>query len=186
MHKDIHSEGKPASPPEVEPVTAVEVDQLRAGLLEGDPERRARVRAALLADQSLASANDLWDRMREHLDESGNDVTRLRNRLRLQRRRVLSGNTARKSRRFTLPQMALATATSVAVTMSLVLWLNQRPQQEVVSTTSAFDSQSTQLVDSSTLQLTQQVDFDLTSNVDFYVWMESQEDLIPEVRRKGT
>ncbi len=81
--------------------------------------------------------------------------------------------------------MVFATAASVAVTLSMVLWLNQPPRQTSVSVAD-IGTRVVHESDSVTPQLTRSLDLDLTENVDFYVWMESQGDLSIEVPRKGT
>ena len=166
-------------------VTVTQVDQLRAGLLDTSPELKAQVESALRQDPTLAAEYKRWTQVREQLESSKEDETKLQNQLRLRRRAVLSGNVVTKPRRFTLPQMALATATSVALTLGLVLWLKEAPQPNVASNTGA-DIQTVLLTDVDEVNPTKTVDLDLTNNVDFYVWMERQDDLFLEVPRKGT
>ena len=162
-------------------VTVTQIDQLRAGLLDSSPELKAQVESALCQDTTLSAEYDRWNQVREQLESSKDDETKLQNQLRLRRRAVLSGKAIKKPRRFTLPQMALATATSVALTLGLVLWLNQVPQPNVAANLNA----STQPAQSTGMANTNlsTVDFDLTNNVDFYVWMERQSDLFVEVPR---
>lgn len=165
-------------------VTVTQIDQLRAGLLDDAPELKAQIESALRQDPALGAEYDRWNLVREQLESSKDDATKLKNQLRLRRRAVLSGNTVRKPWRFTLPQMALTTATSVALTLGLVLWVNQVPQPDAAANLDA----STKTVQSTGGASTNlpTVDFDLTNNVDFYVWIERQSDLFVEVPRKGT
>ena len=165
-------------------VTVTQIDQLRAGLLDDSPELKARIQSALRQDPGLAAEYNHWNQVREQLESSKNDAPRLQNQLRLRRRAVLSGKAITKSRRYTLPQMALATATSVALTLGVVLWINQVSQPNVAANLNA----STQAIQSADMDNTNStpVDFDLTNNVDFYVWIERQDDLFVEVPRKGT
>ena len=165
-------------------VTVTQIDQLRAGLLDDSPELKAEIESALHQDPALSTEYDRWNKVREQLESSQDDATKLQNQLRLRRRAVLSGKAVKKPRRFTLPQMALATATSVALTLGLVLWLNQVPQPNVAANLSA-STQTTQTNGVANTNLST-VDFDLTNNVDFYVWIERQSDLFVEVPRKGT
>ena len=160
-------------------VTVTQIDQLRAGLLDDSPELKAQIESTLRQDPALSTEYDRWNQVREQLETSKEDATKLQNQLRLRRRAVLSGKAVRKPRQFTLPHMALATATSVLLTLGVVLWLNQEPQPNVAVNLNA----STQPAQSTGLST---VDFDLTNNVDFYVWMERQSDLFVEVPRKGT
>ena len=166
-------------------VTVTQVDQLRAGLLDTSPELKAQVESALRQDPTLAAEYNRWTQVREQLESAKDDETQLQNQLRVRRRRVLSGKAVIKPRRFTLPQMALATATSVALTLGLVLWLNEAPQPNVALNTGT-NTQTILLTDVDKANLTKTVDFDVTNNVDFYVWMERQDDLFVEVPRKGT
>ena len=165
-------------------VTVSQIDQLRAGLLDDTPELKKQIESALYQDPALNVEYDRWNRIREQLESSKADSTKLQNQLRLRRRAVLGGKAVRKSWRFTLPQMALATATTVVLTLGLVLWVNQVPQPNVTANLNA-STQMTQTAGATSTNLSM-VDFDLTNNVDFYVWIERQSDLFVEVPRKGT
>ncbi|MDJ0958003.1 MAG: hypothetical protein QNI91_14135 [Arenicellales bacterium] len=165
-------------------VTVTQIDQLRAGLLDDSPKLKAKVESALHQDPALSAEYDRWNQVREQLESSKDDATKLQNQLRLRRRAVLSGKVTRKPRRFTLPQMALATATSVALTLGLVLWINQAPYPNGAANLNA--STPTKQATGVTSSNLSTVDFDLTNNVDFYVWIERQSDLFVEVPRKGT
>lgn len=158
------------------------LDQLRAGLLEDDPKLKSQVEAILREDQKFAAENDRWEEIRRQLDSMEDSDIRLKNQLRLRRRSVLSGRAGRKTHRFTLPQMALATATSVAVTLSAVLWYNDFSQTTVVMEPSG-DTATKIAYPTSTDETGE---FDLTNNVDFYVWMEHQSDLFTQGPRNGT
>lgn len=158
-------------------VTVTQIDQLRAGVLDDAPELKAQVESALRQDRTLAAEYDRWNQFREQLESSKEEAIQLQNQLRLRRRAVLSGKAVTKPRRFTLPQMAVATAASVALTLALVLWINEAPQPNVVASTSS-GTQKTLLTDVDNANL--------TNNVDFYVWMERQNDLFVEVPRNGT
>ena len=162
-------------------VTVTQIDQLKAGLLDDSPELKAKIESALDQDPALSAEYDRWNQIREQLESSKEDATKLQNQLRLRRRAVLSGKAIKRPRRFTFPQMALATATSVALTLGLVLWLNQLPQSNVATNLNA-STQTMQTTGVASTNLST-VDFDLTNNVDFYVWMERQSDLFVEVPR---
>ena len=157
-------------------VSIEQIDRLRAGLLDQTPHIKDEVEAALHADQNLAAENGRWERIRQQLDATEDNDIRSKNQLRLRRRSVLSGKAGRKPRRFTLPQMALATASGIALTLSAVLWFSYQPQSTVVIKT-GVDS-----ADDIVFRSAAEADgeFDLTNNVDFYVWMEKNELLIEE------
>ncbi len=163
-------------------VSIEQIDRLRAGLLDHSPNTKKRVESALREDQSLTAEYSRWEKIRQQLETAEDGDIRLKNQLRLRRRSVLSGHAVKKPRRFTLPQMALATAASVALTLSVVLWFTDNSQTAVVmqpgdDTTTGFAYKSTAKTN---------VDFDLTNNVDFYVWMERQNELFTEAPRNGT
>lgn len=162
-------------------VSTTQLDQLRAGLLDDDPELKARVEDELRRDAGLAGQYGRWDEVRGQLESEREDATRLNNQLRLRRRRVLSGKAVEKPRRFTLPQMALAAATSVALTLAMVLWFNERPPEGAASV-----AVTDMIQDATQPVLTGNIEVDLESNVDFYVWMQGQDDVFIEAPRKGT
>jgi hypothetical protein len=171
-------------------ITTTHIDQLRAGLLDRDLALKSRTRSALNRDNHLSEQNELWTGVCEQLETSGKDDLRLTNQLRIRRRSVLSGRAADKPRRFTLPQMAVATVASMALTLSIVLLFGEQPRTGGTSITqvdsaAAPDSISPGLPAGTALD----VDIDLTNNVDFYVWMEGQigspDDLYIEMPRKG-
>lgn len=164
--------------------TATQLDQLRAGLLDDRPELKAAVQAALLRDTGLASQNELFDRVREQLERSRQEATRLNNQLRLRRRRVLTGKAGMKPRRFTLPQMALATATSVILTLVLVLWFNDTPPGTGIITVAGTGPAETSVPVQEVAA--GGIDLDLANNVDFYVWMQNQRETSIDMPRKGT
>ena len=160
-----------------------QIDQLRAGLLDDAPQLKEETEAALVADKSLAMEHSRWEQIRQQLDKAEDSDIRLKNQLRLRRRSVLSGKAGvKKSRRFTLPQMALATVASVAVTLSAVLWLTDYSLTAVIPG-AGYDSASG-IVYSTTPDATGE--FDLTNNIDFYTWMEHQSNLFTEVPDNGT
>ena len=104
------------------------VDQLRAGLLDNDPALASTVRSALESDGDLAAGDAIWNRVTGELEVSATGNQRLANQLRIRRRKVLSGKMKGQTRRrFTLPQMAIATATSVAITLGVVSLIGDRP-----------------------------------------------------------
>lgn len=169
-------------------ITTTHIDQLRAGLLDQDSVLKSRVRSALNRDNGLSEQNELWTEVCEQLESSGNDDPRLTNQLRIRRRSVLSGRASSgKPRRFTWPQMAIATAASMALTLSIVLWFGERPNPDTLSITQVNSaaptgSNSPDLAIGTAVD----IDMDLTNNVDFYVWLESQDDVYIEMPRKGS
>ena len=171
-------------------ITTTQIDRLRAGLLDRNPALKSRVQTALSRDNQLAEQNELWTGVCEQLETSGKDDLRLTNQLRIRRRSVLSGRTADKPRRFTLPQMAVATVASMALTLSIVLLIGEQSRTGVtaisrVDSAAPPDSINPGLPTGTALD----VDIDLTNNVDFYVWMENQmespDNLYIEMPRKG-
>lgn len=163
-------------------VSIEQIDQLHAGLLDNTPHLKAQVEAALQQDQNLTAEYARWQQIRQQLESAEDNDVGLKNQLRLRRRSVLSGEAGKKPRRFTLPQMALATATSVALTLGVVLWFADQPHSTVVMQT--IDDSTQAIVYSPPSGKTGE--FDLTNNVDFYVWMERQNNLFIEVPRNGT
>ena len=164
-------------------VTVTDIDQLRAGLLDHDPQVKAKVESAMEHDQALRAEFKRWDSIGDQLESIKTSTTQLNNQLRLRRRQILSGKTTTNRRRFSLPQMALATASSVALTLGLVMLLYDAPPPSTASSTATY-TPTVRLTDAS--PMVSNVDFDLTNNVDFYVWMEDQNDVVMEVPRKGT
>lgn len=158
----------------IEKLTGAHVDRLRAGLLDDDLDLRDAVRAALEPGGRLAGADAVWDGVREQLDASQGDNRRLTNQLRIRRRAVLSGKWAGAKRlRFTLPQMAIATATSVALTLGIVSLLGERPPATDAPISHAVQVASTDLANAYVSNVVD-IELDLTDNVDFYAWMEKQ------------
>lgn len=168
-------------------ITTTHIDRLRAGLLDRDPALKSRVQSALSRDNQLAEQNELWTGVCEQLETSGSDDPKLTNQLRIRRRSVLSGRATGKPRRFTLPQMAVATAASMALTLSIVLWFGERPNTGISSITQV-DSATT--ADSNiagrATGTAADIEIDLTNNIDFYAWMEDQDDLYIEMPHKGS
>ena len=171
-------------------ITTTHIDQLRAGLLDQDLALKSRTRSALRRDNHLSERNDLWTAVCEQLETSGKDDLRLTNQLRIRRRSALGGRAADKPRRFTLPQMAVATVASMALTLSIVLLIGEQSRTGVtaisqVGSVAPSESINPGLPTGTALD----VDIDLTNNVDFYVWMENQmespDDLYIEMPRKG-
>lgn len=165
-----------------ENVSIEQIDQLRAGLLDNTPQLKAQVEATLHEDQNFAAEHNRWEQILQQLESAEANDIGLKNQLRLRRRSVLSGKAEKMSLRFTLPQMVLAAATSVALTLSVVLWFTDQPQTAIVMETSDDSTQT--IVYRAPPDTTGE--FDLTNNVDFYVWMERQNDLSMEVPRNGT
>jgi hypothetical protein len=148
-----------------------QIDRMRAGLL--DRVREGRLRAAIEHDDRLSRGCEIWESLRRQFDASAADDPRLTNQLRLRRRAALSGKAAtHPRRRFTLPQMALATAASVALTLGIVaLTGQQRPAGSPVSP--ALQLASTDLANAYVSNVVD-IELDLTDNVDFYAWMGGQ------------
>lgn len=164
-------------------ITSREIEELRAGLLDDDPRTKSAVESALDRDEALRAEFERWESIPEQLETAKTADTQLNNQLRLRRRQILSGKTTTTQRRFSLPQMALATASSVALTVGVVTWLYETPSSNIASNT-GIHTPTVHLTD--TAPMVRNVDFDLTNNVDFYVWMEDQNDVVMEVPRKGT
>lgn len=170
---------------EHEQVTAEQADRLRAGLLDRDPALESRVRSALKRDGDLARRNELWTLVCGQLQASANDDSRLTNQLRIRRRAVLSGRAVKARRRFTLPQLALATATSVALTLGVMLWMGEHPPAARAPVSRALQIASTDLAHAFVSNVVD-IDLDLADNVDLYVWMEGQPAAIIDPAGKGT
>lgn len=168
-----------------EQVTAEQADQLRAGLLDRDPALEFRVRSALKRDGDLARRSELWSRVCGRLQASANDDSRLTNQLRIRRRAVLSGTAVKSRRRFTLPQLAFATATSVALTLGVMLWMGEHPPAARAPVSWAVQIASTDLAYAIVSNVVD-IDLDLADNVDFYAWMEGQPAATIEHPGKGT
>lgn len=165
--------------------TTEDIDRLRAGLLDHQPDLKARVQSALKRDQNLRAQDGLWRQLRDQLDASGENARQLSNQLRLRRRRALTGQGVKKPQRFSLPQAALAATASLALTLSAVLWFSGGRQN-------VFDSAGNSIAATIAATGAEQPlpvasrEFDLKNNVDFYVWMEDQDDLFIDVPHKGT
>lgn len=168
-----------------ENMTSVQADKLRAGLLDGESIYGLDARSAR-NHRDPTRHNQIWDQVREQLDASATDDRRLTNQLRIRRRAVLSGKAAGKARRrFTLPQMAIATASSVALTLGIVSWIGGHPPEAPAPVSKAVQIASTDLANAIVSNVVD-VDLDLTDNVDFYAWMGVQPDTLVEPRGKGT
>jgi hypothetical protein len=175
-------------------ITTTHIDQLRAGLLDRDLALKSRTRSALSRDHHLSAQNELWTGACEQLEISGNDDLRLTNQLRIRRRSVLSGRAAGKPRRFTLPQMAVTTVASMALTLSIVLLFGEQPRPGASSITQVDSAAPPDSINPGINPVLPSgtaldVDIDLTNNVDFYVWMEGQmaspDDPYIEMPRQG-
>jgi len=162
-------------------VTTTQIDQLRAGLLDRNTALGSRVHSALDQDDHLSQQDELWARVCEQLDTCRDDDPKLTNQLRIRRRSILSGRAPGKPRRFTLPQMALAAAASVALTLSVVLWFGgqSRTGAQSIAHSELVASTNTNNPDSST-GANINIDMDLANNVDFYVWIDDRHGLFIE------
>ena len=169
-----------------EKVTLMQADRRRAGLLGNEPGLESAVSAALETGGDLAGSERIWDRVCRELDASAFDDPRLTNQLRIRRRTVLSGKASGETRRrFTLPQMAVATAASVALTLGVVSWIGSPPSGAETPVSRAVQIASTNLANAIVSNVVD-IDLDLTDNVDFYAWMGGQTDTIIEPLGKGT
>lgn len=168
-----------------EKATDTHVDRLRAGLLGNEPGLEPSVRAALESGGDLAGREKIWDQVCGALDASASDDPRLTNQLRIRRRAVLSGKARGEiRRRFTLPHMAVATATSVALTLGFVSWMGQPPTGADGPISQAVQIASTDLANAIVSNVVD-IDLDLTDNVDFYAWMGGQAGMSIESPEQG-
>lgn len=140
------------------PVTEEQIDLLRAGLLDDQPELKNRVEAALRDPANNQADDDIWDRLGRELDDDCAHAIRVNNQLRLRRRRVLSGAPGRSPR---LRQRSVLTAVaSVVLAITVAVFLVPSGDRGGAGPTRIIDSGRDMP--------------DLTDNVDFYVWMEAQ------------
>lgn len=169
-----------------ENVTSVQADKLRARLIDGESFYGPDAHTTRNHSADPTRHYRIWEQVRGQLDASATEDPRLTNQLRIRRRAVLSGKTAGKARhRFTLPQMAIATASSVALTLGIVSWIGGHPPAAPAPVSKAVQIASTDLANAIVSNVVD-IDLDLTHNVDFYAWMGVQPDTLVEPPGKGT
>lgn len=145
---------------------------LRAGLLDDDPVRRDEVAAALAGDPALAKADTFWQRAVEELDTPESTGTRTSYQLRARRREALRGTSRMEASRGPWPRVALATAFSMLLALSVTWFFGNS------ITSPAPSNQGVVAAGGEDLK-------EITDNLDFYVWMENHGGVEP-VMRKGS
>jgi hypothetical protein len=129
---------------------SAELDRLRAGLLDGDPARRAELEQHLRVCRVCREQVGLWSKVAETLDR-GISEPGLMSRIGARRHRALHGF-SRPARRLTPVALALA-ATVAAVGIGLGLYISHAPTTPEVAV-EASGEQS-----------------DLYADIDFYLWL---------------
>ena len=81
--------------------------------------------------------------------------------------------------------MAIATATSVALTLGFVSFIGEYPPATEAPISQAVQIASTDLANAIVSNVVD-IDLDLTDNAGFYAWMGGQVDVVIEPRSKGT
>jgi hypothetical protein len=141
-----------------EPSTAAhpgsaELDRLRAGLLDGDPDRRAELEQHLRLCRACREQVGLWSRVADALDRGASEPGVL-SRVSARRHRALHGF-SRPARRLTPVALALA-ATLAAVAVGLGVYIShERTNPDVTAVAGGEQS-------------------DLYADIDFYLWLMEQ------------
>ncbi len=153
--------------------TIDQLDGLRAGLLDDQPELKAKVEAALRRHPELAAQLNVWDRCAAELTDASSRAVAINNRLRLLRREAICGRTRRVDR---FQRAPVLTASALAG-MMLVVGLGVFLTREATTTLPTAENVATNL--SGTTEPP-----DLADNLDFYAWLESQP-AVAEGRARG-
>jgi len=131
--------------------STVELDALRAGSLDSDPDRRAAVLAHLGHCAACQTQNALWPQVRRTLDQqtANDDVAGA---LAVRRHRALKGVRRASSRPVYFRFAVAAALTAIAIGIGSVFFIEtERPE----TTVAAVEAQSP----------------DLYADLDFYLWL---------------
>jgi hypothetical protein len=132
---------------------SAELDRLRAGLLDGDPARRAELEQHLRVCRMCREQVGLWSKVAETLDRGASE-SGVMSRVDARRHRALHGF-SRPVRRLTPVALALA-ATLAAVAIGLGVYIShERTNPDVTAVANGEQG-------------------DLYADIDFYLWLMEQ------------
>ncbi len=142
---------------EIDKSTADLLDRLRAGLLDDQPDLKARAEQAIANNPAMQHGHEVVRHTIRHLDESADDAVAINNQLRLRRREVLSGNVRRSAPR-RAPRLVLGAAATVVLAVAIG-WFTLPALNQLPNLVSGADRKDIS---------------DLADNLDFYVWLETR------------
>lgn len=132
-------------------------DKLRAGLLDDDPELKAKVRAVLTASPG---SDGLWPRVRNELQHPTVQASGVSHELRARRREVLYGSRRKQTQRPVWPRLAAATAFAAVLVVGAAWWIGRDLLGPV-----APSAEEVALPGDPELE-------QLNANLDFYAWLD--------------
>lgn len=133
--------------------TADLVDQLQAGLLDHQPDLKARAEQAIADNPAMQQGHAVVRRVIRHLDEATDATVAVNNQLRLRRRQVLSGNARRSA-----PRLALGAAATLVLAVAIG-WFTLPALNDMPNLRAGAEREDIS---------------DLADNLDFYVWLKNR------------
>lgn len=142
---------------ETEKSNADLVDRLQAGLLDDQPDLKAKAEQAIADNPTMEQGHAVVRQVIRHLDDATDNNTAVNNQLRLRRREVLSGN-ARQPASRRAPRLVIGAAATLVLAVAIG-WFALPVLNDMPYVRSGADREDIS---------------DLADNLDFYVWLETR------------
>lgn len=151
--------------------TVDELEMLRAGLLDDEPARQARVLDHIAGCPDCEQRFAVWDRVVRQLDDGTRENTSLSRELRMRRQAVLAGQDRADHGRWRLPRVFVVAAAVIALGLGLGLFTTLQSITPI--SIPGFSRSNVKNIS------------DFYAEIDFYVWLADQE-LTPSSKEHKT